>query len=128
MNGLGQILEEPGPSTITTAFQCSKPMAPNLCVPRWGFLSGFRKFHGKDGPTAFVTLDRDSQAVQFVQKDLTNCPRLPVRQHHRLTNEVNPRLFEVAKDVKGYFLPCQRGSFSNGLTPSQDGSPKASRR
>jgi hypothetical protein len=65
---------------------------------------GFRNFHGRDGPSTFVACDRNSQAVQFVQEDPIDCPRLPVRQHHCLTNEVNPRLLEVAKDGKGYFL------------------------
>jgi len=52
-----------------------------------------------------VAGDRDSQTMQLVEVDFIDCPRLPVRQHHRLTKEVNPRLLEVAKNGEGYFLP-----------------------
>jgi hypothetical protein len=38
-----------------------------------------------------VARDRDSQAVQLIQEDLTN--------------EIDPRLLEVAKDGESYFLP-----------------------
>lgn len=88
----------------------------------------FGEFHSRDRPSAFVTRDRDSQAVQLVQKDLIDAARLSVRQHHSLTHEPEPRQLEVAKDSEGNFLPSQRVFFSNGLTPSHDGNPKASRR
>jgi hypothetical protein len=69
-------------------------------------MSLHENFQDRDGPSAFVARDRDSQAVQLIQEDLIDCPRLSVRQHHSLTNDIDPRLLEVAKDGKSYFLPA----------------------
>jgi hypothetical protein len=39
--------------------------------------------------------------MQFVQEDSLDCPRPSIGKHNPLTNEVSPRLLELANNAEG---------------------------
>jgi hypothetical protein len=45
--------------------------------------------------------NQKSQAMQFVQEDSLDCPRPSIGKHNPLTNEVSPRLLELANNAEG---------------------------
>jgi hypothetical protein len=56
------------------------------------------KFYGGDWPPAFVTSDRNSQAVEFIKPNLVYCPGLSISQDDSFANKLGLSLIERRKD------------------------------
>ena len=81
-------------------------MHPDDDDRRWGpahsfpanVLGRLSEFDGRDGPVAFVSSDRDAQAMYFVEPNALNRTGLAVCNDHGLADKLSLGSRELAED------------------------------
>src|SRR4051812_31922448 len=73
--------------------------------------SALRELDRRHRPAAVMAPDRDAQAVEFVEIDVLHGSGLAIAQRHRLADQLDLRMFELAQDAKGSRLDGNHENF-----------------